>query len=204
MKKSQEWFEKKVQDYHHGLVDILSEYMGSEKPIDLVYHCTIHGDTYTTINAKNVCKSYFLPCKKCQSIRKSQSAKKSDKKNKQFYYDRLVKYCKERGGKVLETEWTRAKDIYHFKCGNPNCNNELRHNLKASFSDDMSKVHCCISCAQSDPNYQAQLRVRNKAKYGVEWANQTDIAKLHASQAALSMSKSAKRRKLEKCRKTCK
>lgn len=92
----------------------------------------------------------------------------------------------------------------YFKCGNPNCNNDLRHTLKASFSDDMSKVHCCISCAQSDPNYQAQLRVRNKAKYGVEWANQTDIAKLHASQAALSMSKSAKRRKLEKYKKTCK
>ena len=92
----------------------------------------------------------------------------------------------------------------YFKCANKNCNNELRHDLKASFSDDMSKVHCCISCAQSDPNYQAQLRVRNKAKYGVEWANQTDSAKQHASQAALSMSKSAKRRKLEKCRKTCK
>lgn len=40
--------------------------MGSEKPINLVYHCPIHGDTYTTINAKNICKPYFLPCKKCQ------------------------------------------------------------------------------------------------------------------------------------------
>lgn len=41
----------------------MSEYHGSERPIDLVYHCNQHGDTYTTINAKNVCKSFFLPLK---------------------------------------------------------------------------------------------------------------------------------------------
>ena len=152
MKKSQEWFEKKVQDYHHGLVDILSEYMGSEKPIDLVYHCPIHGDTYTTINAKNGCKSYFLPCKKCQSIRKSQSAKKADKKNKQFYYDRLVKYCKERGGKVLETEWTRAKDIYHFKCGNP------KHSIFTTTADALySGEHWCPYCSGRAGDFQNEL-----------------------------------------------
>lgn len=57
--------------------------------------------------------------KKCQSENKSSSAKKTHKKDKKFYYDRLVKYCSDRGGKVLETKWTKAKDAYHFKCGNP-------------------------------------------------------------------------------------
>lgn len=126
--------------------------MGSEKPINLVYHCPIHGDTYTTINAKNICKPYFLPCKKCQSIRKSQSVKKADKKNKQFYYDRLVKYCKERGGNVLETEWTRAKDIYHFKCVNPD------HSIFTTTADALySGEHWCPYCSGRAGDFQNEL-----------------------------------------------
>lgn len=78
--KSQEWFEEKVRNYHGKKVDILSKYNGGEKPVDIVYHCPVHGDTHKTINAKNICKSFFLPCKQCQSIRKSQSAKKHIKK----------------------------------------------------------------------------------------------------------------------------
>ena len=86
----------------------MSKYNGSEKPIDIVYHCELHGDTYTTLNAKNICKPYFLPCKKCQSIRKSKSARNTNKSDKAFYYKRLVDYCKEHGGWVLEKEWSRA------------------------------------------------------------------------------------------------
>lgn len=75
-----------------------------------------------------------MPCKKCQSIRKSNAASRN-KKNKIYYYNRLVKYCEERGGKVLETKWTgtsprqlqrqeaierdKAKDEYCRKRGIP-------------------------------------------------------------------------------------
>ena len=119
MIKSQEWFENKVKNYHGDTVEILSNYNGSENTIDIVYHCKLHGDTFTTLNAKNICKPYFLPCKQCKSIRKSNAAKNTKKNDKQYYYNRLVNYCRDHGGVVLEKDWTRAKDTYHFKCQNP-------------------------------------------------------------------------------------
>ena len=109
--KSQEWFEEKVKNYHGNKVGVLSKYNGSEKPIDIVYHCELHGDTYTTLNAKNICKPYFLPCKKCQSIRKSESAKKTSKSDKLFYYNRLVGlYSKRNGGKWWRMLLDLSKD----------------------------------------------------------------------------------------------
>ena len=50
--RNKEWFKEKVLKYHGDKVEILNEYNGSEKPINIVYHCKEHGDTYTTINAK--------------------------------------------------------------------------------------------------------------------------------------------------------
>ena len=141
-----------MQDYHHGKVEILSKYIGSEKPIDIVYHCPDHGDTFKTLNAKNICKPYFLPCKKCQSIRKSNSAKGAQKPNKEFYYNRLVDYCKSRGSKVLETEWTTAKSLYHFKCGNPN------HPVFTTTADALySGNHWCPYCYGRVGDFQKEL-----------------------------------------------
>ena len=57
--KTTEWFKQKVKEYHGDKVEVLSEYLGSEKPIKILYHCEKHGDTEKTINAKNVCKPFF-------------------------------------------------------------------------------------------------------------------------------------------------
>lgn len=96
---------------------MVSEYLGGDKPIDIVYHCDIHGDTYKILNAKNICKPYFLPCKKCQANNKSNSAKNSKKKDKDYYYDRLKAYCKSKGGEVLTKEWTTAKRHMNLNVG---------------------------------------------------------------------------------------
>lgn len=161
MIKSQEWFENKVQEYHGNKVEVLSKYNGSERPIDIVYHCELHGDTYKTLNAKNICKPYFLPCKKCQSIRKSKSAKSADKGNKKYYYNRLVEYCKQHGGIVLEDEWTRAKDQYHFKCGNP------EHPIFVTTADALySGEHWCPYCSGRAGDFQSELATLCKEKDG--------------------------------------
>lgn len=139
----------------------MSEYQGTEKPIDIVYHCELHGDTFSTLNAKNICKPYFLPCKGCQSIRKSKSAKGTKKKDKRYYYDRLVKYCKDRDGKVLEKEWTKAKDIYHFKCGNP------EHPVFKTTADALySGEHWCPYCSGRKGDFQNELSSLVKSKNG--------------------------------------
>lgn len=152
MIKSQEWFKEKVKNYHGNKVEVLSLYCGSEKPVDIVYHCVLHGDTFTTLNAKNICKPYFLPCKQCQSIRKSSSAKGNDKKNKKYFYERLVDYCRERGGSVLESEWTRAKDTYHFKCHNP------EHPVFKTTADALySGEHWCPYCSGRRGDFQDEL-----------------------------------------------
>lgn len=159
--KSQEWFEKKVQEYHGDKVEILSKYNGSEKPINIVYHCELHGDTYKTLNAKNICKSYFLPCKKCQSIRKSNAAKNTEKGNKHFYYKRLVEYCNKRGGIVLEKKWTKAKDRYHFKCSNP------EHPVFITTADALySGEHWCPYCSGRSGDFQSELEDLCKEKDG--------------------------------------
>ena len=159
--KSNEWFLEKVKNYHGDKVEILSEYNGSNKPIDLVYHCDLHGDTCTTINAKNICKPFFLPCKKCQSERKSNSAKRTKKNDKSFYYDRLVDYCKEHGGKVLEEKCTRAKDTYHFKCDNP------EHPVFATTADALySGEHWCPYCSGRAGDFQKRIEKICKEKNG--------------------------------------
>lgn len=150
--KDQEWFEEKVKEYHDDKVEVLSNYNGSENPIDIVYHCDEHGDTYKTINAKNICKEYFLPCKKCQSIRKSNSAKKS-KKDKAFFYKRLQDYCISRGGTLLSTEWTKAKDVYKFKCGNP------EHPIFESTADALySGEHWCPYCSGRAGDFEKEIK----------------------------------------------
>lgn len=130
----------------------MSQYTGSNNPIDILYHCELHGDTYTTINAKNICKPYFLPCKKCQSNNKMVSAKRTQKTNKNFYYNRLADYCKSHGGYVLEKEWSGAKAQYHFKCENPN------HPIFITTADALySGYHWCPYCAGRAGDFQNEL-----------------------------------------------
>lgn len=115
--KDQQWFEEKVKEYHGNKVEVLSEYQGSVNPIDIVYHCEKHGNTYKTLNAKNICKDYFNPCKACEIGNKSKS-RSNGNNDKDFYLDRLQKYCTSKGGKLLSNEWITAKTLYEIDCGN--------------------------------------------------------------------------------------
>lgn len=161
--KDQKWFEEKVRNYHGNMVIVTGEYLGMEKPIDIIYFCEEHGETHTTINAKNICKSYFLPCKKCQSKRKSDSAKKTmkSKNRKDFYFDRLKNYCISRGGTLLSTEWTKAKDTYSFKCGNP------KHPVFYSTADALySGEHWCPYCCGRSGDFENEIKEIIESKNG--------------------------------------
>lgn len=158
--KDPKWFEEKVKNYHNDKVTILSEYQGSEKPISIIYHCDEHGDTHTTLNAKNICKPYFLPCKKCQSNNKSKSAR-TTKKDPDFYYNRIKKYCESRGGTILSDKWITAKTTYKFKCGNP------EHPIFESTADALySGFHWCPYCCGRRGNFEDKIREIVEAKNG--------------------------------------
>lgn len=161
--KSQEWFEEKVRKYHGDKVTITGQYNGSENPIELVYHCSEHGDTTTTINAKNICKAYFLPCKTCQSENKSKKGlEKHNMKDKQYYYERLKKYCEDHGGKLLSKEWKTAKTVYEYKCGNP------EHPPFKSTADALySGGHWCPYCSGREGDFENQIREIIESKNGV-------------------------------------
>jgi hypothetical protein len=141
--KSQEWFKEKVRKYHGDKVDIIGEYNGSENPIELIYHCEKHGDTTTTINAKNICKNYFLPCKECQRENKSKKGlEKHDMKDKKYYYQRLKQYCEDHDGILLSKEWKTAKTIYEFKCNDPN-HPPFRTTADSLYSGNHWCPYCC-------------------------------------------------------------
>lgn len=161
--KDQKWFEEKVKNYHGDKVTVVGDYIGMEKPISIIYHCSEHGDTHKTLNAKNICKPYFLPCKKCQSERKSNSAKKTKKSKdrKEFYYKRLKDYCISRGGTLLSSEWTRAKDTYEFKCGN------IEHLPFFSTADALySGEHWCPYCCGRAGDFENEIRDIIRSKNG--------------------------------------
>lgn len=146
------WFENKVKEYHGDKVRLISEYVGSDRPISLIYHCEIHGDTETTINAKNICKDYFLPCKLCRSTNKSNSSH-GGKINKDFYYNRLKEYCKSRSGELLSEKWVTAKTKYKFKCGNPD------HPIFESTADALySGNHWCPYCCGRKGNFEDEIK----------------------------------------------
>lgn len=152
LNKNQEWFEEKVMNYHGDNVEILSEYIGSEKPIDIVYHCKEHGDTYKTLNAKNICKNYFNPCRICQNIHKSES-NAGNSKEKSFYLKRLQDYCISNGGYLISTKWTIAKDLYEVKCGNPD------HPTFWSNADSLvNKPQWCPYCSGRAGDFKNEIK----------------------------------------------
>ena len=53
-RRTTEQFKEDVFKKHGDKVEILSEYLGDTKPIDILYHCEKHGDVYKTLNAKNI------------------------------------------------------------------------------------------------------------------------------------------------------
>lgn len=159
-KMSHDDFVKKVKDYHGNKVEILSDYKGTDNKIKIIYHCELHGDTYTELNAKNICKDYFNPCKKCQSVNKSESAQ-NQKKDKIFYYNRLKEYCESKDGKLLSKEWTKAKDYYEFKCSNPN-----HPPFKTTADALYSGGHWCPYCSGRKGNFEEELKNIIESKNG--------------------------------------
>lgn len=116
-KRTTEEYKQSVYKKHGNKVEILGEYIDANAPIDFVYHCEKHGDTYKSINAKNVLGKGFQPCKQCDLEAKSKSgSKRSNDKN--YQYNRLKNLCESKGGKLVSTEWTTAKDTYEIDCGN--------------------------------------------------------------------------------------
>ena len=142
MKVNKERYLQKVTDTYGGKVEILSEFLGKERPITICYHCDEHGDTVKTMVAKNVFNANFSPCKQCSSLRRSASLSKGQSMSKQELFDRLSEYCESRGGSVLETEWMTSKSVYHFKCNNP------EHPPFTSTADSLlSGNHWCPRCS---------------------------------------------------------
>jgi len=119
LKRTTEQFKEDVFKKHGNKVEILSEYIGQTDPIDFVYHCEKHGDIYKTINAKNIFGRSFQPCEQCRTVLKSIKGKLAVKKDKSFHLKRLQDYCISKGGKLISTEWTKAKNSYEIDCGNP-------------------------------------------------------------------------------------
>ena len=158
-KVNAEKFYDKIKERCGDTVTVMSEFVGSEKPIDIIYHCKEHGDTYTTLNAKNIFKSNFCPCKMCQSNHKKKSRAESKGLTKEDYYKRLVKFCADKGGTVLEDKWITSKTVYHFKCSN------LNHPPFESTADSLiSGNHWCPYCSGRKGDFDAEFDNLIKSK----------------------------------------
>ena len=160
-KVNAEKFYDKIKERCGDTVTVMSEFIGSEKPIDIIYHCKEHGDTYTTLNAKNIFKSNFCPCKMCQSNHKKKSRAESKGLTKEDYYKRLVKFCADKDGTVLEDKWITSKTVYHFKCSN------LNHPPFESTADSLiSGNHWCPYCSGRKGDFDTEFEKLIKSKNG--------------------------------------
>lgn len=154
-------FKEKVKEKYGYKVEILSEYLGGTVPIEILYHCEKHGDTYSTINAKNIFIPSFNPCKNCESEKKSNSAVRHLKKDKTFYYERMKKYCEDHGGKLISKEYTKAKDIYEIQCGNPD-----HPHFFTSYDSLVNKPQWCPYCSGRKGNFEEEIKEIIESKNG--------------------------------------
>ena len=82
-----------------------------------------------------------------------------------------MNYCKEHGGYVLEKEWTRAKDTYHFKCENP------KHPVFETTADALySGEHWCPYCSGRSGDFETELVEICKSKDGELLSNYSDAS----------------------------
>jgi hypothetical protein len=158
-KRTTEQFKEDVYKKHNNKVEILSEYIGATSPIDILYHCEKHGDTYKTINAKNIFGKQFNPCKHCDLEKKSISGNNKPKTKKELY-QRLKVYCESKGGTLITKEWTTAKDLYEINCGN------IEHPNFFSSSDSLIGKnqwcpYCCGRKGDFDNKYKQIIESNN-------------------------------------------
>lgn len=149
-KANKELFLENLKNKHGDKVELLSEFYGKEKKVDIVYHCEKHGDTITSLNAKNIFGNNFNPCKECLKDKHSQY--KHSRKDKKYFYEKLKDCCLTHNGNVIETKWTKAKDTYHFKCENPN------HPVFTNTADGiMSKKQWCPYCSGRKGDFEQKI-----------------------------------------------
>jgi hypothetical protein len=158
-RRTTEEFKEKVKEKFGDKVEIISEYLGGTKPIDIIYHCEKHGNTNSTINAKNIFIPSFNPCKKCESEHKSESG--IDKKDKTYYYERMKKYCDDHGGELISKEYIKAKSIYEISCGNP----EHSH-FFTTYDSLVNKPQWCPYCSGRKGNFEEEIRGIIQSKNG--------------------------------------
>lgn len=153
-------FKESVFKKHGDKVEILSEYNGGTKSINFVYHCDLHGDTYKTINAKNILTKHFQPCDECRKDLKSTKGRQTTG-NKEFYYDRLKLYVESKGGTLITPKWTTAKSLYVVHCGN------IEHpNFQSNADSLVNKPQWCPYCSGRNGDFQKQISDIIKLKDG--------------------------------------
>lgn len=156
-----EEFKERVFEKYGDEVEILSKYNGGTSPIDFVYHCEKHGDTYKTINAKNILAKSFSPCKECTKKQRSKKAKNPLRFDKEYQYNRLVQYVESKGGKLISKEWTRAKDLYEIDCNNPDHPNFFNNADKI-----MNSKQWCPYCCGRKGDFEEEIREIIHSKNG--------------------------------------
>lgn len=150
-KINKELFLKNLKDKFGNKVELLSEYQGKEKKVEIVYHCDKHGDTVSWLNAKNIFGLNFNPCKEC--FKEKHSKKRHPNKDKDYFYNKLKECCLKHEGFVIETEWTKAKDTYHFKCKNP------EHPIFTNTADGiMNKHQWCPYCSGRKGDFEERIK----------------------------------------------
>ncbi len=142
-------------------MEVLSEFISGTDPIDIIYHCKFHGDSYKTLNAKNVLAKTFSPCKECTSIVKSKKAKSSSKKDKEFHYNRLKNYCESKGGKLMDKKWITAKTLYEVDCGNPE-----HPNFFSTADSLVNKPQWCPYCSGRNGDFNEEIKAIVESKNG--------------------------------------
>lgn len=159
-KQTTDQYKEKVYNKYGDAVVIIGEYYGDTKPIEFSYHCIEHGDIHKSINAKNILSSSFQPCDLCASNLKSLKGL-SRLNAKEDQYNRLKLHCENKGGSLISTEWTRAKDLYEIDCGNPDHPNFYNNADKILNSNQW-----CPYCYGRKGNFQERYKQLIESKNG--------------------------------------
>lgn len=175
-KRTTEQFKADAFKKHGHKLEILSEYNGSDKPINIIYHCEKHGNTYKTMNAKNVSSKTFQPCGYCNSDLKSLKAQNNNSTDKNYHYNRLKEHCENKGGRLISTQWITAKTKYEVDCGNPD------HPNFFSMGDSiLNSGNWCPYCCGRTGDFNTEYKYIIESKNGTmlsEYINATTHIKV--------------------------
>lgn len=91
----------------------------------------------------------------------------------------------------------------YVKCANPSCNNDIPHSTK--FKPLVGPVirHCCMSCAQSDPDVQHKIEQTSTIRYGCKRPSQSEEHRKQMSEHLQNMPQEHWDNALAKRKHTC-